>query len=255
MSIRNYLIALAIIHEGKWHEIYRALCKGEKVDEGVADSYFKNMKCNVLTILDFNYPNYLRELFCPPFVLFYYGDISLIADYSKNVAVVGSRTASIEGLRNVDYIVSGIANKYNIVSGLAVGVDAIAHKAALFSGGRTIAVLGNGIEYCYPSENSELYKTIKKKHLVVSEYYNYISPDPLHFHQRNRLIAGFAKATIIGEAKLKSGTSITANLALSQFKDVLAIPTSNILESLNNQLILEGARPALSPDDVLYYLK
>ena len=255
MNNRNYIIALSIIHEGKWHEIMRGLTTKEPIPDEVAENYIKHIKCKVLTIVDAEYPDYLRELYCPPFVLYYYGDISLIQDYRKNIAVVGSRSASAEGLRNVDYIVSGIANTYNIVSGLAVGVDAAAHRAALFSGGRTIAVLGSGIECCYPSANAELYKTIKEKHLVISEYYNYISPEPMHFHQRNRLIAAFAKATIIGEAKLRSGTSITANLTLSQFKELLAIPSSNILERLNNQLILEGAMPALTPEDVLYYLE
>lgn len=254
MNVRDYLIAIAIIHEGKWHDIYRALDNKEEVSDEVVNNYFKHMKCNALTILDSDYPEYLRIAPYPPFVLFYYGDISLIKDNNKNIAVVGSRNATIDGLRNVDYIVSGIAKEYNIVSGLALGVDAAAHRAALFSGGRTIAVLGNGIEYCYPSANSDLYKTIREKHLVISEYYNYISPDPGNFHQRNRLIAGFAKATIIGESHLRSGTLITANQTMQQFKELMAIPSSNIFDSLNNELIRDGAAVILSPEDVFLNL-
>lgn len=254
MNHRDYLIALSIIHEGRWHDILKAINNKEEVSEEVIVNYFKHMKCSALTFFDLGYPDYLKKIPYPPFVLFYYGDISLIKDINKNIAVVGSRTASVEGLRNVDYIVSGIAKEYNIVSGLALGVDAIAHKAALLSGGRTIAVLGNGIEYCYPSANSELYKTIKQKHLVISEYYNYVSPDAGNFHQRNRLIAAFAKATIIGESHLRSGTLITANHTMQQFKEVMAIPSSDILDSLNNELIRDGAAVILSPEDVFLNL-
>ena len=250
MERRNYLIALAIIYEGNWRKIMQAINAHEEVSEETQNSYLKHLKANVLTILDPEYPEYLKHSFCPPFVLFYYGDISLISDVSKNIAVVGGRKPSREGLNNIDFIVSGVAKRFNIVSGLAQGVDAAAHRAALYMGGKTIAVLGNGIEYCYPSINSELYETIKKDHLVISEYYNYLSPLPEHFHQRNRLIVAFSRAIILGEAHLKSGTSITANYALMQNKDLMTIPSSDIHDSLNNLFIRDGCPVVLDHQDV-----
>ena len=250
MDSRKIIIALAIHHKGEWHAINEAILKKDYVPEDVAEVYLKSLKCNAITILDQEYPKYLRETFCPPYVLFYYGDISLISDRTKNVAVVGSRKVSKEGKENIDYIVSGICKRYNVVSGLALGIDTAAHKSALSNGGKTIAVLANGIEYCYPSENEEVYKTIKKNHLVISEYFGFISPKPIHFHQRNRLIVAFSRGTIIGESKRYSGTLITANYTLAVHNDIMAIPSNDIHDSLNNLIIKEGCPVVLSPDDV-----
>ncbi len=115
-------------------------------------------------------------------------------------------------------------------------------------------MLANGIEYCYPSCNSELYKEIKKKHLVISEYYGYVSPEQIHFHQRNRLIAGLAKGTLIGEASRISGTLITANYTLEIFRQLMVIPNGDIKNSLNDLLIKEGAPVVTEPQDVIDYL-
>ena len=254
MNSRNLIIAMAIHYQGDVLAITQALLNKEFIDEAQAETYLKSIKCNVLTILDKEYPCYLKEIRYPPIVLFYYGDISLLSDVEKNLAVVGSRKASEEGRKNVYYIVSNACKRYNIVSGLAKGIDTIAHKAAIDNGGRTIAVLANGIEYCYPSCNSELYKEIKKKHLVISEYYGYVSPEQIHFHQRNRLIAGLAKGTLIGEASRISGTLITANYTLEIFRQLMVIPNGDIKNSLNDLLIKEGAPVVTEPQDVIDYL-
>lgn len=254
MDSRNYLIALAMHYEGEWHAIRDALLGKDALSDEAAEGYIKALKCNAITILDRDYPEYLKKIYCAPFVLFYYGDISLIYDKNKNVAVVGSRSVSQEGKDNINYIVSGICKKYNIVSGLALGIDAVAHRSALLNGGKTIAVLANGIEYCYPSANEELYSIIRKNNLVISEYYGYISPESHHFHQRNRLIAAFGKATIIGEARRYSGTLITANYSLQLHNDIMALPSSDIYDSLNNLMIREGCPVALTPKDVFYEL-
>ena len=254
MNSRKLLIALAIIHEGKWQEIFTALQNHEQVDEEVADGYIKHIKSGVLTIFDPQYPDYLKHSYKPPFVLFYYGDISLISNKDNNVAVVGSRSPSIQGKENIQYIVEGIAKRYNIVSGLARGIDAVAHRTAIESGGKTIAVLGNGIEYCYPSENGELYQIIRKNHLVISEYFNYVSPDSTNFPQRNRLIVAFSKGTIIGEARKRSGTLITANFTLQDNQNLMSLPSGDIHDSLNNLFVREGCPLVLSPEDVFEYL-
>lgn len=255
MELRKLLIALAIHYQGDWEKMFAHLIKKEGLPEDTVEGYLKYVKSGVLTIVDAEYPSYLRNMFHPPFVLFYYGDISLINKMEDNVAVVGGRYASQVGRENVNYIVSGIAKRFNVVSGLAIGIDSVAHRAAINAGGRTIGVLANGIEYCYPSINSELYETIKKHHLVISEYFGYISPEPNNFHQRNRLIAYLSRGTIIGESTLRSGTSITATLTQQMNRDLLAIPSSDIYNSLCNVLIKDGCAVALSPEEVIEYLE
>lgn len=257
MDSREQLIALAIKHEGNWHNILRALQLREYVEDDEIDvnAYLRRYKCKVLTILDKEYPRYLRCRFQPPFVLFYYGDISLINDMYKNVAIVGSREPSVSGIENTRMIAEGVAKKYNIVSGLAAGLDAIAHIAAINMGGKTIAVLGNGIEYCYPSENAELYEELKKNHLVISEYFGYISPNTYNFPQRNRLIVMFSCATIVGEANHRSGSLMTANYTVSYHNTLMCIPSSDIVNSACDSFIKDGCDMVLSAQDVFDILE
>ncbi|MBQ6921359.1 MAG: DNA-protecting protein DprA [Bacilli bacterium] len=254
MNSRDLLIAMAVHYQGDERAIINALLRKDIISDELAESHLKSVKSNVMTILDPDYPSYLKEVYFPPLVLFYYGDISLIYSLDDNVAVVGGRKPSPEGASNVYYIVQGICRHYNIVSGLARGIDSIAHRASLENGGKTIAVLANGIDFCYPTENSELYEIIKKNNLVISEYYGTVPPDKTNFHQRNRLITAFAKCTIIGEARKISGTLITANYTLNMNRTLMSIPSGNILDSLPNELIKEGCPILTEPNDVLMYL-
>ena len=255
MDSRNLIIAMAIHYAGNWKEMFNALTKKEYLSEEVAINYLKQIKSKVVTILDADYPRYLKEGPYPPFVLFYYGDLSLISDMNNNVAVVGSRDASCDGIKNTSYIVSGIAKKYNIVSGLARGIDSVAHWSAIHSGGKTIAVLGSGIDYCYPASNDELYSIIKDKHLLISEYSGTINPLGENFYQRNRLIVLLSKGTILGEAKEHSGSLMTANLTMSYFKELMCIPSSDIYNSFCDVLIRDGCPVILSPEDVINVLE
>lgn len=255
MNSRDLLIAMAVHYQGDVRAMLRALWKNDIISDELAKSHLKSVKSNVLTILDPCYPRYLLETYLPPIVLFYYGDISLLFNLEDNLAVVGGRNPTPEGLNSVYYIVSGICNRYNIVSGLARGIDRVAHKAAIENGGKTIAVLANGIDYCYPSENSELYEILKKKNLVISEYYGTVPPERIHFYQRNRLIAAFAKGTIVGEAKKVSGTLMTANLTLSLNRMLMSIPSGNIQDSLTDLFISEGCPMVIEPEDVLIHLR
>ena len=254
MNSRDLMIAMAVHYQGDVRAMINAFARKDIISDELAESHLKSVTSNVLTILDPEYPDYLKEVYYPPLVLFYYGDISLIFNKEDNVAVVGGREPTAEGANNVYYIVQGICKRYNIVSGLANGVDKIAHQAALENGGKTIAVLANGIDYCYPSVNSELYEIIKKNNLVISEYYGTVPPERIHFHQRNRLIAMFAKGTIVGEAKKISGTSITANYTLTLNRVLMSIPSGNIQDSLTDLFIKEGCPVVTEPEDVLSYL-
>lgn len=255
MDNRNILIGMAIRHQGKWHDIYQALKEKETIEDEEIYGYLTHLKCNVITILDQEYPEYLRKVTCPPFVLFYYGDISLIYNIDKNLAIVGSRDASQNGLNAIYNIAEKVSKTYNIVSGLALGIDAAAHHGAIDGGGKTIGILGCGIEQCYPISNQSLYDEIKSHHLLISEYYNYIPPHSYNFPQRNRLIVAFSRATLVGEARLKSGSSITASITLAENKDLMVIPSNELDNSLCNQLIRDGCSVVLNADDVLYYLK
>ena len=255
MKSRNYLIALAIHYQGNYESVLRALTSQELLPQELIDSYLSKIKSKVITLLDPDYPEYLRKVYKPPFVLFYYGDISLINDYQNNLAVVGSRNASQKGLENTYDIVFELAKKYNIVSGLAKGIDAVAHRAAITGGGKTIAILGCGIEECYPSSNKDLYDEIKKNHLLISEYFGYIPPYSENFPQRNRLIVAFSKGTLVGEASSRSGSLITANLTLDANKDLMCLPSSDIKNSACNICIKEGAPVVTEAEDIIEYLK
>lgn len=254
MNIRNQIIATSILYHGKWDDIYWSIVSKKLVDEKEADDICSKINCGVLTIFDAEYPLYLRECYHPPFVLFYYGDLSLINDYRKNIAVVGTRKASYKALCNTDKIVQDIAKKLNVVSGLAKGIDRQAHLSAIKAGGKTIAVLGSGIDLCYPTCNEDLYEEIKKNHLLISEYYNHEPPDQDHFPVRNRLISIFSNSTLVPEAAVLSGTSITTSYSLALNRTIFAIPSSNLDDSLCNSLIKDGAVLVRNSDDILYEL-
>jgi len=253
MNKSQILVYLSILHNGDWEKIYESIVSGKyelKNKEALQKLY--SMKSKAITILDPEYPKYFYQIPRPPFVLFYYGDISLIRDHEKNISIVGSRNNTVHGAKITEEISSNLAPNYRIVSGLAKGIDAIAHEACLNAGGHTIAVLGNGIDFCYPPENFELYERIKSdpESLIISEYYGMTISDPAYFPERNRLIAGLSDFTIITEAFQRSGTSITAGYCLCMGRDVLAVPTNGFNSSLCNQLIRQGCIPVDSLDDI-----
>ena len=136
---------------------------------------------------------------------------------------------------------ANLAKDLTVVSGLAYGVDSIAHKTAIESGHRTIAVLGSGIDVCYPSINTKLYEEIKEKHLVLSEYPPGVSPDQGNFPVRNRIISALSKCLLVTEAKIRSGTMSTVGVSLALGRDILCLPSINLGESGTNLCIKQGA--------------
>ncbi len=254
MDKRKRLIASSIKYKGDWLSIYNDIIKHESIEEEYLQAA-DELKCKVITLMDEDYPIQLKTVHRPPFVLYYYGDITWTHDYLKNVSVVGSRVFSEYGERKTKEIVGELVKKdYTIVSGLAMGIDAIAHQTAIESGGRTIAILGSGIDYCYPSTNKDLYEYIKQKHLLISEYPGFTEPMPFLFPIRNRIIAGLSKTIVIPEAKRKSGTMITACLALKGDADVMCVPAEADTESGCNMLIKHGAYLVENVNDVLDFM-
>ncbi len=254
-QVREIIAFLAIHHLGDWNKIYQSINNKETFDPEYMDKTLKSIECKYITILDEEYPPALKNIYQPPFVLFYYGNISYIQDISKIIGVVGSRDNSEYGKDMTERIVSGLASNYIIVSGLAKGIDAIAHKTAIVNGGKTIAVLGCGIELCYPNENQELYDDIKQNHLLISEYPFKTISDKNQFPMRNRIVSALSKALLVTEAYSRSGTLITIGFTLESGKDVYCVPYSANANSECNRLIKEGATMVESAEDVIYNLQ
>lgn len=206
----------------------------------------------VVSLLDRDYPANLRQISDAPSVLYYKG--SLFPSDDLAVAVVGSRFATVYGRQITENFVIELVNAgLTIVSGLARGIDSFAHKAALDAGGRTIAVLGNGVDLVYPPENKNLSERIVQNGALVSEFPLGFPSVPSNFPVRNRIISGLSLGVLVTEAAVDSGSLITAGQAAEQGREVFAVPgpvNSKMSEGANN-LIKEGVHVATSVDDIL----
>ncbi len=210
----------------------------------------KNIK--VITMLDAEYPELLKQIHDPPAVLFIKGDADILTS-ERNIAVVGSRRASNYIKDLVGKIIGGLkGSDAVIVSGMAVGVDGCAHKSALENNLKTIAVLGSGFDWIYPKENKKLFQQIQENGAVVSEYYPDKEPITWRFPLRNRIISGLCKGTLIAEAGLKSGALITARLCLEQNRDLMCIPglVTNPNTEGTHKLLKEGAAIVTCTQDI-----
>ena len=169
------------------------------------------------------YPLLLKEIHCPPPILFVRGNPELLG--SACCALVGSRKASAYGMRNAKWLAQELAESgFTIVSGLAAGIDSGAHQGALRASGSTIAVLGCGIDRVYPTKNRAMMEEIAQRGTVISEYPLGAGPRPYHFPRRNRIISGLSLGIIVVEAAARSGSLITARLAMEQGREVFAVP-------------------------------
>ncbi len=210
----------------------------------------------VITWEDDAYPRRLREIDQPPPVLYLRGGLEEKDDFA--VAIVGTRRVTSYGKQVAEEIAAFLAqNGITVVSGLARGVDAVAHDMALRAGGRTIAVLGNGVDRVYPPEHVNLAKRILEQGAVMSDYAPGTPPDAANFPPRNRIISGLSMASVVVEAGEESGALITAAFAAEQGREVLAVP-GNITAPQSkgtNRLIRDGAQPLLKPEDILEALQ
>lgn len=247
-----------LLKKGIWKNQATAFKRMDAVKEALKREGLKHKRerlnhtdTKICTILDENYPQLLKEMYQPPLVLYYQGDWSLT---KKNMlGVVGSRIITDYGKKVVKDIVPSIVTAGVVtVSGLAKGIDYEVHKQTLETGGRSIAIIGTGLDRFYPSQNRELQLHMATDHLVISEYPLGTGPQKLHFPMRNRIIAGMSQGVLVIEAKERSGSLITANLALQENREVFAVP-GNILNPAfkgTNQLIQAGAKAVLDYADI-----
>ena len=206
------------------------------------------MNYNFITINDDVYPECLKEISNPPLKLYYKGNLDLLKE-ERLIAVVGTRNPSSYGKLCCEYMVKKMTSaNITIVSGFAKGIDSIAHKTSLLTDGKTIAVIASGLDIVYPASNLSLYREIEEKGLILSEYEAGVKPFKGNFPQRNRIIAGLSKGTIVVESKNRGGSLITADLALEFNRDVYAVPGDVFSEYSKgcNNLIRDSRAKSLS---------
>ncbi|MCT4595571.1 MAG: DNA-processing protein DprA [Anaeromicrobium sp.] len=211
---------------------------------------------SVISIKDKKYPDLLRNIYNPPAVLYVRGSIE--KEKCDIISIIGSRRASTYGKTMAYKISKELSHKgIIIISGMARGIDTIAHKACVENGGITYGILGTGVDICYPYENRLLMEKIIENGAVISEFPIGTKPIPGNFPRRNRIISGMAKGVVVIEAALKSGTLITVDYALEQGREVFALPgnVTALLSGGTNKLIQNGAKLVTGVDDILEELQ
>lgn len=240
--------------------VARTLGQGPGFEEAAKElERVRKLGCELVTYRDRRYPELLRQIFDPPVVLYARGNVELLSAFS--IAVVGARKPTPYGLAVAERLSADLATRgLVIISGMARGVDSAAHRGALSAGGeagdfigKTIAVLGCGIDLCYPSENKRLKEQIEKKGLVISEFPVGTFAAPQNFPIRNRVISGLSLGVLVVEAAQYSGSLITARMAMEQNRDVFCVP-GNITNKFSwgpNTLIKQGAKVVQDWKDVI----
>lgn len=216
---------------------------------------YESLKPDNITFIPCYHPDYPKRLLQipdSPFGVYVKGNVP--KDCERSVAIVGARNCSAYGRYVADAFAREFAKEgVAVVSGMAKGIDGVAQNGALLAGGRTYAVLGCGVDICYPASHTRLYEEICSKGGVLSTYPPKTAPTPRHFPPRNRIISGLSDAVLVVEAKQKSGTLITVDMALEQGREVYVVP-GRITDRLSdgcNRLLLQGAGAALSPAQMI----
>lgn len=242
-----------LIQEGM-KEIYADKITNSKYRIGLDRylEYMKNNNIDIINIHDENYPDKLRKIYDPPVVIYIKGNKKVLNE--RAMAIVGCRLCTKYGEIQAKKLAYNLSlNNINVISGLARGIDSHAHKGCLMSVGKTIAVVGCGLDRVYPEENRELFnQIINQGGAIISEYVIGTKPLARNFPRRNRIISGLSDGVIVVEAREKSGTLITVDFALEQGKDVYAVPGN--IDNPNaygtNDLIKQGAKVITNIEDI-----
>lgn len=253
-----------IIYNLKREELLKVNVIGENSIKNILDDtikkcinkhmeYMLNNQIDMITIYDKEYPQILKQIYDFPVCLYIKGNKEILNN--ESIAIIGCREASQYGIKAAKYFAYNLArNNINIVSGLARGIDSYAHIGSICAKGKTIAIVGNGLDTVYPKENLELSKKIIEDNgAIISEYPLGTKPEKMNFVARNRIISGLCSKIIVIEAKEKSGTLLTVDFALEQGRDVYVVPGNiNSINSVGtNELLKNGAKVATTYIDVL----
>lgn len=248
--------AREIMQRGFKPKIVEELQRVKNCDVSKVLSLIEKNKIKIITLLDKEYPAALKSIIAAPLLLYVRGEI--LPQDCFAIAIVGSRLASFYGVRTAERLSRELSYRgLTIVSGMARGIDTAAHRGALKSGGRTIAVLGCGLDVVYPRENKKLSNEIAKQGAVISEFPLGTPPEKFNFPIRNRIISGLSLGTVVVEAGRQSGALITTNYALEQGKEVFAVPghIDSPVSQGTHQILKDGAKLVQNADDILEELQ
>lgn len=240
--------------EGIGEEIAKEILNDEyRKNLEMYEKYMKTNKINLINIYDKEYPEKLKEIYDKPITLYIKGNKEILNEFS--LAIIGCRESSEYGKKVGSKLSYDIAKKGIVtISGLARGIDSIAHKSTLMAKGKTIAVIGSGIDNIYPPENKKLVdEIVENGGAVVSEYVIGTKAEKMNFPARNRIISALSDGVIVIEAKKKSGTMITVDFALDNGKEVFAVPgnITSINSEGTNELIKQGAKLITNVEEIL----
>lgn len=246
---KTYLKTYLKLDEDELKKIYDS----KELDLEVELKKLEKNSVSILFIKDKEYPEELKNIAKPPIFLYYRGDISILK--GRKIAVVGTRRATSYGKIACEKLVRELVeNEIITVSGLASGIDTICHRKTLENNGKTIAIIGSGLDIVYPKENEKLWKEIGEKGLLMSEYPLGTEPFAYNFPMRNRIIVGVSQGVVVVESKAKGGSLITAELALEEGREVFAVPGeifSPVSEGCNNLIKNSSAKLITSIEDIL----
>jgi len=233
--------------------IEEVICRRTEINPQKEWQKVKQAGLQIITLPEKNYPSLLKEIYRPPALLYWKGNLKALSNFS--IAIVGTRKPTAYGKQVVSEIASGVARAgVTVISGLALGIDGTAHEAVLEQKGKTVAILGSGLDIIYPRLHQRLAEEIiERKGLLLSEFPLGTPPLKQHFPYRNRIISGLSLGTVIIEAGKKSGALITARYALEQNREVFAVPGSiyNKNSQGPNNLIKMGAKVVTQAEDIL----
>lgn len=258
-TAREIVLGLSVKNQGEWKDIYATIEKKKRIQDEEIEEAVRSLKSSFVCITDESFPECLKTVYQPPFLLYYYGDYSLL-NKSKRLTAIGTRSPTPYQEEMTKKLIGETIDYFNgdivIVSGMATGLDSLAMRQAIRRGSPLIAILGSGIDYPYPSCNQDIYDYCKAgKGLLLSEYPAKCEPKANHFTFRNRLLAGVGKCCFIGGGKTRSGSASTARQALECGKEILALPCNVTGDDLTNSLIQDGAKPVLSYVDIVESVK
>ena len=246
MKSREILAYLSVKHNGDWNKIYQDLMNKKYGSEEEMKEILSTIKCNYITLIDKEYPNYLKQVFKPPFVLFYYGDISLIKDKNQNLLICGGRDIDINNTKALEQIIPNMADK-NLITTLSLGTGEIVLRQAIREKRKAVCVMMSGIDNCYPNSLKNIYDHFKlsRNGLVISEYPNNVQPSNESGMMRARYISNLSQEMIVSQINKHSGSVVIVNNALQYGNTVNVIPQPFNSDYYNNTLIYEGAIPVV----------